>query len=172
MNRGMKKSCDRPFLNGAFRCLCRSHQGAVMRGLTLSIALSIATVSYSTNAQTTLPSDQPIKAELLDGMGDHRHPVSTNNADAQKFFDQGLALMFGFNHDEAMRSFIRAAELDPNLAMAHWGIAMTLGPNYNIPVDAPREKAAFEHARKAQELSAGASPPERDYITALSQRSS
>ena len=141
-----------------------------MRGLTLSIALSIATVSYSTIAQTTLPSDQPIKAELLDGMGNHHHPVSTNNAEAQKFFDQGLALMFGFNHDEAMRSFVRASELDPNLAMAHWGIAMTLGPNYNIPVDAPREKAAFEHARKAQELSASASQPERDYIAALSKR--
>src|SRR5438445_13768627 len=72
------------------------------------------------------------KATLMDGLSSHHHPVSTKNADAQKFFDQGLRLIYAFNHDEAKRSFERAAELDPHLAMAHWGIALSVGPNYNL----------------------------------------
>jgi len=70
---------------------------------------------------------------LMSGLGDVHHPVSTENRVAQQFFDQGLRLVFGFNHDEARKSFQRAAELDPNLAMAWWGVSLTLGPNYNLP---------------------------------------
>ncbi|HEY7089943.1 MAG TPA: hypothetical protein VH518_17735 [Tepidisphaeraceae bacterium] len=121
-------------------------------------------------AQTTRPADQPFKGELIDGLGDHHHPVSTSNAEAQKFFDQGLTLLFAFNHDEAMRSFMRAAELDPKLAMAHWGIAMATGPNYNLDVDPPREKAAHEEIQKAIELSKDAPQAEQDYIKALATR--
>src|SRR6202040_2671696 len=72
---------------------------------------------------------------LMPGLGEVHHPVSTKNRQAQEFFDQGLKLVFGFNHDEARKSFQRAAELDPNLAMAGWGVSLTLGPNYNLPVD-------------------------------------
>src|SRR5262245_53640156 len=68
---------------------------------------------------------------LVTGLGNHHHPVSTKNPMAQRFFDQGLTYIFAFNHDEAVRSFKRAAELDPKLAMAHWGIALALGPNIN-----------------------------------------
>jgi len=94
---------------------------------------------------------------LIPGLGDVHHPVSTKNRQAQQFFDQGLKLIYGFNHDEAKRSFERAAQLDPKLAMAWWGVALTLGPNYNLPVDLEREKAAYDAVQKALALQENAS---------------
>jgi tetratricopeptide (TPR) repeat protein len=107
---------------------------------------------------------------LLRGLGEVHHPVSTKNRQAQQFFDQGLKLVFGFNHDEARRSFQHAAELDPKLAMAWWGVALTLGPNYNLPVDPERERAGYEAAQRALSLQENASEPERAYINALTVR--
>jgi tetratricopeptide (TPR) repeat protein len=107
---------------------------------------------------------------LMPGLGDVHHPVSTKNREAQQFFDQGLKLVYGFNHDEARRSFQRAAELDPKLAMASWGVALTLGPNYNLPVDPEREKAGYDAAQRAVSLQENASEPERAYINALTVR--
>jgi tetratricopeptide (TPR) repeat protein len=107
---------------------------------------------------------------LMPGLGDVHHPVSTKNRQAQEFFDQGLKLVFGFNHDEARRSFQRAAELDPKLAMAWWGVALTLGPNYNLPVDPEREKAGYEAVQRALALQENASEPEKGYINALAVR--
>ncbi|MBI2682562.1 MAG: hypothetical protein HYX26_05000 [Acidobacteriales bacterium] len=104
------------------------------------------------------------------GMGAVHHKVSTNNAEAQAYFDQGLALCYGFNHDEAGRSFEKAAELDPDLAMAYWGLAFTLGSNYNMPSFPDREKAAAEAMQKALALAPKASPLEQEYIRALSKR--
>ncbi|MFL6584042.1 MAG: hypothetical protein ACJ8KU_05955 [Chthoniobacterales bacterium] len=109
-------------------------------------------------------------AMLMAGLGKVHHALSTQNAQAQAFFDQGLALVYGFNHDEARRSFQRAAELDPKLAMAWWGIALTLGPNYNLPVDPGREKAGFAAAQHAIALKENASEPERAYIAAVAER--
>lgn len=107
---------------------------------------------------------------LLPGLGKHHHPVSTRNVEAQKFFDQGLNLLYGFNHDEAARSFARAAELDPELAMAYWGLALVKGPNYNLDADEAQWQAANEALQKALKLSAKAPPAERDYIHALAKR--
>src|SRR5437762_551959 len=107
---------------------------------------------------------------LMPGLGDVHHPVSTKNRQAQQFFDQGLNLVFGFNHDEARRSFQRAAGLDPKLAMAWWGVALTLGPNYNLPVDPAREKAGYEAVQRALALQENASEPEKGYINALAVR--
>jgi len=109
-------------------------------------------------------------AYLMQGLSDLHHPVSTNNAEAQQFFDQGLRLVYAFNHDEAARSFRRAAELDPKLAMAWWGVALAVGPNYNLPVDPEHEKIAFDAAEKAKSLSGGASTSEKDYIAAIAKR--
>src|SRR5437868_6940318 len=92
-------------------------------------------------------------ASLLSGLGALHHPVSTKNAEAQRFFDQGLTLVYAFNHEEAIRSFRRAAELDPQMAMAYWGIAYALGPNINLDVDPEREKAAYDAAQQALKLS-------------------
>lgn len=107
---------------------------------------------------------------LVTGLGDHHHPVSTQNEEAQLFFDQGLKWIFAFNHDEAVRSFKRAAELDPQLAMAYWGIAYALGPNINLDVDLEREKAAYEATQKALTLASKAPEHERAYIEALAKR--
>ncbi|HYL45491.1 MAG TPA: hypothetical protein VEU52_00550 [Candidatus Limnocylindrales bacterium] len=109
-------------------------------------------------------------AKLFSGMGSLHHPIATTNPEAQKFFDQGLTLIYAFNHDEAARSFRRAAELDPNAVMAWWGIASALGPNYNLDVDPAREKAAFEAVQKAKALAASGPANERDYIEALATR--
>src|SRR5882724_1014666 len=76
-------------------------------------------------------ASSPVK--LMQGMGQVHHLVSTKSADAQAFFDQGLALCYGFNHDEAGRSFQKSVALDPTLAMGWWGLAFTLGSNYNMP---------------------------------------
>ena len=94
-------------------------------------------------------------AALLAGMGQHHHSISTKNSEAQRFFDQGLTLVFAFNHEEAVRSFRRAAELDPQSAMPYWGVALALGPCINLDVDPPHEKAAYEAEQKAIALSAG-----------------
>ena len=107
---------------------------------------------------------------LISGLGEHHHTVSTTNAEAQRFFNQGLTLVFAFNHEEAVRSFERAAALDPNLAMAHWGVALALGTNINLAVDAEREKLAYDAVQKALSLAPKASESERAYIAALQKR--
>ncbi len=137
----------------------------------VSICVLIAgcTAGGRSRSPDVLQPVAPAGASATD-LGDLHHAVSTSNAEAQRAFDQGLTLVYAFNHDEAIRSFKRALELDPNLAMAHWGIALALGPNYNIDVDPPREKMAFEEIHKAHALSKHASEPERDYIAALAAR--
>lgn len=107
---------------------------------------------------------------LMEGLGSIHHPVSTKNADAQKFFDQGLRLIYAFNHDEARRSFQRAAELDPKLAMAHWGMALAVGPNYNLDAEEAALKEAYAAIQKAQELAKNASVADADYVKALAMR--
>ncbi|MFN0085290.1 MAG: tetratricopeptide repeat protein [Blastocatellia bacterium] len=110
-------------------------------------------------------------AVLMPGLSGLHHPVSTKHADAQKFFNQGLALIYAFNHDEARRSFEQAARLDPNLAMAFWGIALAVGPNYNeSQIDPDRLLAADRALEKAADLAATATPAERAYIAALAKR--
>lgn len=107
---------------------------------------------------------------LISGLGSLQHPVSTSNAEAQRFFNQGLTFIYAFNHYEAIRSFKRAAELDPNLAMAYWGISLALGSNYNAKADPPNNKTAYEALQKALSLASKASDNERSYIEALAKR--
>ena len=107
---------------------------------------------------------------LVTGLGDLHHPVSTHNSEAQKFFDQGLRFIYAFNHDEAARSFQHAGELDPKLAMAYWGVAEAVGPNYNDPADPDRYKRAHDAVQKAVDLSSTASPSEQAYIQAMAKR--
>ncbi|OLE97821.1 MAG: hypothetical protein AUG75_03645, partial [Cyanobacteria bacterium 13_1_20CM_4_61_6] len=121
-------------------------------------------------AQNHAMPPQPKPATLMPGLGDLHHAVSTKNPQAQQFFDQGLRLIYAFNHDEAARSFQRAAELDPKLAMAYWGIAEAVGPNYNDPASEDRFKAAHEAVQKAVDLSSSAPPNEQAYIQALAKR--
>src|SRR2546423_8336617 len=110
------------------------------------------------------------EASLVSGMGSLHHPVTTKNAEAQKFFDQGLSFVYAFNHGEAVRSFKRAADLDGDLAMAYGGVASALGPNINLDVDPEREIAAYNALTRARALASKASPQEGDYIEALARR--
>ena len=134
----------------------------------IALALLLSTVVVAQHADHSKPDRKP--AVRIAGMGSHHHPVSTTNAEAQQFFDQGLSFVYAFNHDEAISSFKRAAELDPQLAMAYWGIGLALGPNINLDVDPEREKAAYEAAQKALALAAKVPENERAYIDALVKR--
>ena len=142
-----------------------------MRGVQIKvIVLLLAAGSYA-QAQHHHHEQQPSKpTELLEGLGNHIHPIATQSALAQRFFDQGLALIFGFNHDEAARLFARASEFDPNSPMPHWGIALALGPNYNLPPMPEREEKAWRAIAKATELARTAPENERAYVEALVKR--
>jgi tetratricopeptide (TPR) repeat protein len=92
-------------------------------------------------------------ARLYDGLGTFHRAVTTGSPEAQRYFDQGMRFLWAFNHDESTRSFAKAAELDPACAACYWGVALTVGPNYNLPVMVePRARVAFEALHKAQPL--------------------
>jgi tetratricopeptide (TPR) repeat protein len=139
-----------------------------MRHLLLAILLLFPIVVFGQHSHA--PANPPAPATLEAGLGDINHPVTTNNPEAQKFFNQGLAYLYGFNHEEAVKSFKQAAQLDPNLAMAYWGIALAMGSNYNVEADGPSLVEAFSNLQKAIALEPKASDHERAYIDALSKR--
>lgn len=110
-------------------------------------------------------------ARLFDGLGDHHRTITTSSPEAQKYFDQGLTWAYAFNHDEAIRSFTRAAELDPSCAIAWWGVALCNGPHINNPMmDEERSRRAWDALQKARSLRAGATPVEVSLIDALTRR--
>jgi tetratricopeptide (TPR) repeat protein len=106
----------------------------------------------------------------LTAVGRQHHPIQTASREAQEYFDQGITLLYGFNHEEAARAFQKAAELDPASPMPLWGIAFAAGPNYNMDVDASREKLAFEAIQKARKLAEHSPAVEQDYVNALAAR--
>jgi tetratricopeptide (TPR) repeat protein len=120
-------------------------------------------------AQSKKPAE-PAPDLSLTTVGRQHHAIQTKSREAQDFFDQGVTLLYGFNHEEAARAFQRAAELDPSSPMPLWGIALAAGPNYNMDVDAEREKLAFETAQKAQKLAEHAPQVEKDYVAAIATR--
>ena len=107
-----------------------------------SSLIILATLCVTATAQIHDPralESDPVTAAVpiaprLDGLGDYHVEVTAANEDSQYFFDQGLRLAYGFNHSEALRAFKEAARLDPDNAMAHWGWALVLGPNLNLPM--------------------------------------
>jgi tetratricopeptide (TPR) repeat protein len=119
----------------------------------------------------TTISDWARGAMLFDGLGDTHRAITTSSAEAQAYFDQGIRLIWAFNHDEATRSFAKAAELDSNCASCFWGVALTVGPNYNLPfLSAERAKIAFQALRLARENASRTAPVEQALIAALSKR--
>ena len=108
--------------------------------------------------------------ELRSGLGSHPFEVSTSSAEAQSYMDQGIAQIYGFQAADAYRSFRKAAELDPGLAMAHWGMALALGPDVNYGIDTNRNELAHESIQKAQTLARTSTPKERHLIAALATR--
>ncbi|MBX3484733.1 hypothetical protein [Phenylobacterium sp.] len=113
-------------------------------------------------------ADKP-GAPVFEGLGVFHMPV-TANAAAQKFFDQGVNLVFGFNHAEAIRSFREGARLDPDCAMCWWGVAFALGSNINLPMQDDAVGPAWMALQNAQALAPKATPREQAWIAALSRR--
>lgn len=109
-------------------------------------------------------------APRLQNLGNHKFPVKTASPQAQLFINQGLILAYGFNHAEAARSFREAARLDPNCAMAYWGMALVLGANINLAMSPEAEPQAYAMTQKAIALKKNASEKERAYIDALAKR--
>ncbi|MEO5580455.1 MAG: hypothetical protein ABIR58_07330, partial [Gemmatimonadaceae bacterium] len=131
----------------------------MIRSLSLASLLFAATASAQ---QTTVP--------LYTDLGSHQRTVSSKVPQAQQYFNQGLRLVYGFNHGEAIRSFTRATQLDPSCTMCWWGIAYAYGPHVNAAMDSASGVLAHAAARKAVGLAASAQPWERDYAAAIAAR--
>lgn len=129
---------------------------------TLQIALASAARASTAPAQEDVP--------LWPGLGERSFPVTTASTEAQAYFDQGFALLYGFNHWEAIRSFRKAQSLDPNCALCYWGEAKAHGPNINAPMADEAQSPASLAIARAQELGANASRKERMLIEALARR--
>jgi tetratricopeptide (TPR) repeat protein len=116
---------------------------------------------------TAVPAEAP---PLFDNLGSLHHPITTSSDRAQQYFDQGLRLVYAFNHEEAIRSFDAAAQEDPQAAMAYWGMALALGPNINSAMEKQNERRATDMVQKARHLADRATPGEQAYIEALVTR--
>ena len=110
------------------------------------------------------------KAPVFDGLEVIDYPITTESAEAQKYFNQGLAWAWGFNHAEAARSFYEAMRIDSSCAMCHWGFAYVLGPNYNAGMEPDNYERAYEAIQTARELAKSATEKERALISAMSTR--
>ena len=141
-------------------------------GFAAAALLACATPSSGTEL-TVAPAPPKSLSDtvpLYTNLGSHHKRISTRVPATQQYFDQGLRLVYGFNHAEAIRSFARAAELDPTCAMCYWGIALAYGPHVNAPMDSASGVAAYAAAQKALALKSHATAPERAYIEAVAQR--
>jgi tetratricopeptide (TPR) repeat protein len=135
--------------------------------LCLTGALNVASIA----AQETSSGELVPKEPFFEGLGSCTRKITTSSPAAQKYFDQGLNFYFGFNQGEAIRSFEAATGIDPDCAIAHWGIALSCGPNINYPlVPPPAAALAWKELELAQKHAATASPVEQMLITALSSR--
>ncbi|MEQ1793128.1 MAG: hypothetical protein ABL970_02965 [Nitrospira sp.] len=141
-------------------CVRRSASGLIA-GMSLCLALVLS------GAVTGAAADA---VPLFTDLGAIHHPITTTSDRAQQYFDQGLRLVYAFNHEEAIRSFEEAARLDPTAAMAYWGIALALGPNINASMDKADERRAWEALQKSRAQASQVSPAEQRYIEALSTR--
>lgn len=136
------------------------------------VAACLATLASTPAARgnTQPPADLAQPAPLFDNLGRHTHPITTRHPQAQRYFNQGMVLLYGFNHDEAIRAFHAAASLDPKTPMPHWGIAYAHGPNINRPMDDTAVPKAWAALQQAKSLAANGNPREQAYIAALEHR--
>jgi tetratricopeptide (TPR) repeat protein len=140
--------------------------------LLVSVSLALAACSGQSGGHNHPTAAPPAPPVLLEGLGTHHQAITTSSREAQAYFDQGLRLVYAFNHGEAEQAFRQAALLDPACAMCYWGIALTQGSNYNSPTDAAREKMAYDAIQEALRRAAGVTPRERANIEALAKRHS
>ncbi|TWI10227.1 hypothetical protein [Aerolutibacter ruishenii] len=149
----------------------RSHHLAL-----LAVATALATACMgprdgaSVAAQPVSPPEAALGTHLLDGLGNHHFAVTSSHPEVQRWFDQGLMLTYGFNHDAAERAFLKATQLDPQCAMCWWGASLVLGPHVNAGMDPKNNASAWSRLQKARTLAPRASAREQAFITALSAR--
>ncbi|MEO8679281.1 MAG: hypothetical protein ABI665_09565 [Vicinamibacterales bacterium] len=151
-----------------------------MRKLAVASAVLICFASCSKAPETAAtnqtshdahaPAVPAKRTTLLGNLGNYHRPIKTTSAEAQQFFDEGLALLYGFNHEESFKSFERAATLDPNAPMPHWGMSLALGTNINDIAPAERLKQGYAHLAEANQRSANGSAVEQGLIAALGKR--
>lgn len=148
------------------------HHRTRAAALLIAAGLSVASPLFLISAcQSNPPAASTPRPVLYDGFGAYHRPVSTSSAEAQRWFDQGLQLLYGFNHDEAIRSFQHAAKLDPDLAMAHWGEAYARGLHINnAQMGQEQSELAYAAAQRAMARIEHASPVEAALIRAVSVR--
>jgi tetratricopeptide (TPR) repeat protein len=140
----------------------------------LPVFFLLSNLNFSLTPQLSATHDVHIGLDqnipLYKNLDPIHHPVSTPNLEAQRYFDQGFTFLYAFNHDAAYASFRQAAQLDPQLAMAYWGMAMALGSNINSPVTSERQQKAYGHAQQALQLLSQANKNEQAYIEAMAKR--
>jgi tetratricopeptide (TPR) repeat protein len=136
---------------------------APMGGMAMKMTLPPMPAVYAGEA------DKP-GAPIFTGYGDHHHPITTTNPQTQAFFDQGVRLLFAFNHAEAIRSFREGARLDPDCAMCWWGVSFALGSNINLPIQHDAPAPAIAALQMAKTLEPKVSPEEVAWIEALTPR--
>src|SRR5207249_9675152 len=144
---------------------------ATIRRTRLSLS-ALAAGLLSSGALSTGGDNNSIRrvAPLFHDLGRHHHPITTKSKLAQRYFDQGFILLYGFNHAEAIRSFQAAALVDPDCAMAWWGVTYAWGPNINMPMNEQAAPKAWDALQKAVALRDKVSPHEQAYIDALVKR--
>jgi tetratricopeptide (TPR) repeat protein len=140
-----------------------------MAGMQMSAPMSMGVLMSPMPSVYAGEADKP-GAPVFKGLGVHHVAISTKVPETQRFFDQGVNLLFGFNHAEAIRSFREAARLDPDCAMCWWGMSFALGPNINLPMPPDAVAPAWQALQQAQARAAKASPRERAWIAALATR--
>jgi tetratricopeptide (TPR) repeat protein len=122
------------------------------------------------NSASSPAAAPPVGATLLPGLGTYAFKITTKQPEAQRWFNQGLMLTYGFNHDAAERSYLKAAELDPDCAMCWWGAALVLGPHVNATMDPADNAKAWERLQRAVGLAPKTTPREQAFIHALEAR--
>ena len=159
-----------PLLQAQGRACVASDQRRRLMGYYQKVAAAKTEVRpFPTDARTA-PGATPVKPMLWDNLGTLHLPITTKQPLAQRYFDQGLKLAYGFNHAEAARSFRQAQQLDPECAMCYWGEALVLGPNINAPMDPSANAPALAALALAKALAPRASAKERALIAALARR--
>ena len=162
-----------PFSHPAFGFdapICHSSKAIASAARTIRLAQTPEVPPAGLPAVKPAPAFADSDPPLWDGLGSITYPITTSNAQAQSYFNQGLRLTYAFNHDEARRAFRKAQRLDPDCAMCFWGEALVLGPNINLPMQEEAVAPAYAALGKAQALAAKANPREQALISALATR--
>jgi tetratricopeptide (TPR) repeat protein len=142
----------------------------LMLAIVVIVVAGAAFYLYKRMDSDAPPDLAPVGANLLEGLGDYTMPITSDEKDVQRWFDQGLALTYGFNHDAAERSFLKAAELDPDCAMCWWGASLVLGPHVNATMNPANNAKAWDRLQRAKSAAEDAPEKERAFIKALGAR--